>query len=286
MIFCYQHFVSNCSALAKPLFALTAGQKRRGKVRGSIKSGTYRQLTPSGWTPECDVALANMKDSLLHSVVLAHPDFSQPFILSIEASLDGLGTVLSQVPVGEEKAHPDLPRQVKSLCDSKTIKAQLDSHEQCNMPAELRVLQVMPSFQAIAQISNLELLAFTLEELQSSQESDPFISKIIMFLNQKRRPSRRERARMDLQSLDLCNHWHRLTIQDGVMYRVRKESLNGQKRYQFVVPLRLQEKRFCLECMILLVTKGKSGLCTLQDTDLFFFWPRMEHDMRKPVKHC
>lgn len=35
MIFYYQHFIPNCSLIAKPLFALTAGQKRRGKEKVS-----------------------------------------------------------------------------------------------------------------------------------------------------------------------------------------------------------------------------------------------------------
>lgn len=38
--------------------------------------------------------------------MLAHPDFSRPFLLSVDASLDGLGAVLSQVPAGEDKARP------------------------------------------------------------------------------------------------------------------------------------------------------------------------------------
>lgn len=38
--------------------------------------------------------------------MLAHPDFSRPFILSTDASQDGLGTVLSQVQEGESKARP------------------------------------------------------------------------------------------------------------------------------------------------------------------------------------
>lgn len=37
-----------------------------------------------------------LKSSLLNSVVMAHPNFDQPFMLSTDASLDGLGAVLSQ----------------------------------------------------------------------------------------------------------------------------------------------------------------------------------------------
>ncbi|XP_035987301.1 uncharacterized protein LOC118560421 [Fundulus heteroclitus] len=104
MVFYYQHFLPNCSSLAKPLFALTAGQRRRGKARAN--AGTYRKLKPDDWTQECDSAFNKLKESLMDCVVLAHPDFSRPLILSIDASLDGLGAVLSQIPEGESKARP------------------------------------------------------------------------------------------------------------------------------------------------------------------------------------
>ena len=41
-----------------------------------------------------------LKSAALESVVLAHPDFSRPFVLSTDASLDGPGAVTSQVPEG------------------------------------------------------------------------------------------------------------------------------------------------------------------------------------------
>lgn len=106
MVFYYQHFIPHCSSIAKPLFALTGGQKRRGKTKVGPNMGSYRKLHPSDWTKECDFALSDLKEKLLNCAVLKHPDFSQPMILSIDASLDGLGAVLSQIPVGEKKARP------------------------------------------------------------------------------------------------------------------------------------------------------------------------------------
>ena len=107
MVLYYQHFIPGCSSIAKPLFALTGGQKRKPKGSGGNKrAGTFRKLTPQDWSLSCDKAFEGLKSALLHCVVLAHPDFNQPFILSTDASLDGIGAVLSQVPVGEDKACP------------------------------------------------------------------------------------------------------------------------------------------------------------------------------------
>lgn len=106
MIFYYQHFIPNCSAIAKPLFALTAGLKRRGKVKPEKQAGSFRKLKPTDWTNECDSSLNSLKEKLLNCGVLGHPDFTRPLILSIDASLDGLGAVLSQIPAGEDGARP------------------------------------------------------------------------------------------------------------------------------------------------------------------------------------
>ena len=107
MVFFYQSFIPGCSAIAKPLFALTAGQKRKGRIGQAGRSaGMFRKLTAADWSPACEEAFHRLKTELLNCAVLAHPDFSRPFILSVDASLDGLGAVLSQLPAGEAKARP------------------------------------------------------------------------------------------------------------------------------------------------------------------------------------
>lgn len=104
MVVYYQQFIHDCSSIAKPLFALTAAPKgKKGNARGAA---AFRKLHPNDWREEHRSSFEQLKTALVESVVLAHPDFSRPFILSTDASLDGLGAVLSQVQEGESKARP------------------------------------------------------------------------------------------------------------------------------------------------------------------------------------
>ena len=109
MVLYYQHFIEGCSAKAKPLFKLTAGSSKqtRGKLGRKPKNRpNVTKLTPADWTPACQRAFEVLKSDLLQSVTLAHPMFDQPFILAVDASFDGVGAVLSQIPPGEEIARP------------------------------------------------------------------------------------------------------------------------------------------------------------------------------------
>ncbi len=104
MVIYYQKFILNCSSVAKLLFNLTAAPK--GKKASLRDDKHFKKLNPSDWTQEHSESFQKLKSSLLESVVLAHHDFSRPFILSTDVSLDGLGAVLLQVPEGETKARP------------------------------------------------------------------------------------------------------------------------------------------------------------------------------------
>lgn len=65
-----------------------------------------RKLTSSDWTQECRDAFSELKQALLERVILAHPDFNKPFLLSVDASSNGLRAVLSQVVAGGVVARP------------------------------------------------------------------------------------------------------------------------------------------------------------------------------------
>lgn len=57
------------------------------------------------WTLECQQAFEDLKDKLVNSPVLAYPDFNKSFVLETDASIRGLGAVLSQKQ-SDGKFHP------------------------------------------------------------------------------------------------------------------------------------------------------------------------------------
>lgn len=107
MINYYQHFIPNYSSIARPLFDLLTGAKQKRKSKLPTKRKLQlRKLTPADWTEEHQGAFEKFKAALVESVVLAHPDFNRPFVLSTDASLDGLGAVLLQVQEADSVARP------------------------------------------------------------------------------------------------------------------------------------------------------------------------------------
>lgn len=86
----YRRFIPGFARVAAPLNALLAGTATR-------KDG------PVQWTVDCQSAFDKLKRALLSAPILAYADFSKPFHLYTDASLDGLGAVLSQVQDGRER---------------------------------------------------------------------------------------------------------------------------------------------------------------------------------------
>lgn len=74
----YHRFIHKFAAIAKPLHALTS------------KTATFQ------WTLECRSAFESLKCKISQAPILAYPNFDVPFVLQTDASILGLGAVLSQ----------------------------------------------------------------------------------------------------------------------------------------------------------------------------------------------
>ena len=76
----YRRFVPGFAHIANPLHALT------------------KKEVPFSWTEECQSTFDRLKKLLVASPVLAHPQFGtgKEFVLETDASLEGLGAILSQ----------------------------------------------------------------------------------------------------------------------------------------------------------------------------------------------
>ena len=74
----YRKFISNFAKTAQPLHRLTC------------KDSLFR------WSPECQQAFEELKERLTTPPLLAYPDFEHDFVLETDASVQGIGAVLSQ----------------------------------------------------------------------------------------------------------------------------------------------------------------------------------------------
>ena len=74
----YRRFIPKYSTIAKPLTSLLKGHKL------------------FHWSPECDSSFVTLKNKIMSAPVLAHPDPSQMFILTTDASTVGIGAELAQ----------------------------------------------------------------------------------------------------------------------------------------------------------------------------------------------
>ena len=74
----YRRFIAGFAKIAQPLHHLTAKD------------------VPFQWSPECEAAVTTLKNKLVSPPVLAYPCFGEGFTLETDASVQGLGAVLSQ----------------------------------------------------------------------------------------------------------------------------------------------------------------------------------------------
>ena len=96
----YCHFIPKFAAVAKCLHQLVGPVNHQKSKKNKTNSGpvadSHSNRQAFQWTGEHQEAFNLLKACLTSAPVLGYPDFSHPFELEMDASLQGLGTMLSQ----------------------------------------------------------------------------------------------------------------------------------------------------------------------------------------------
>ncbi len=92
----YKRFVLNFASIAAPLTNL-------------LNKGV---ANPILWTEDCEAAFKTLKEKMCSSPVLQSPDFTESFLVQVDASAKGLGMVLVQGTQGNEKPVVYLSRKL------------------------------------------------------------------------------------------------------------------------------------------------------------------------------
>ena len=90
----YCQFIPNFAKWLKPLNTLIMPPAHQAKSPSWWDEKI--ELTEFVWSKECQEGFDTLKQALTTAPVLAYPDYTQLFILKTDASLKGLGAVLSQ----------------------------------------------------------------------------------------------------------------------------------------------------------------------------------------------
>ena len=94
----YRRFIDGFSKIANPLNQL------------------LKKDTPFMWTDKQQVAFDILKSKLCEKPLLQRPDFSQPFVLTTDASGYVIGGILSQGEIGKDKPIAYTSRSLSDIC--------------------------------------------------------------------------------------------------------------------------------------------------------------------------
>ena len=93
----YCRFIQDFSRIVKPLNELLIGHPTN---KASKRKAKTRQKVKVKWDEIEQMSFDTIIQKLTNPPVLAYADFSKPFVLNVNASIDGLGAVLYQEQEG------------------------------------------------------------------------------------------------------------------------------------------------------------------------------------------
>ena len=94
------------------------------------------------------------------------------------------------------------------------------------------------------QTANSAFLKRSNTDLAALQADDPAIGALLQFWQEQRMPGRMEKQGLPSVTLGLLTQWNRLTMEDGIMYRVYRRPDGGGTVHQLLLPECLREEVF------------------------------------------
>ncbi len=160
---------------------------------------------------------------------------------------------------------------------SQDVAAVLDAHCSGGV-GQMMGVETMPHIPDVDQTT-----ALNVSTLSAAQEQDTAVSRALFYVQRHRRPDNRERASEPRPVLKLLKHWNKLTIKDGMLFKVKRDCHMNKKLYQFIVPDALKQQVL----HGLHDAAGHQGRSmTLSLARQRFFWTGMQCDIANYVRNC
>ncbi|XDV15563.1 hypothetical protein PO909_015619 [Leuciscus waleckii] len=175
----------------------------------------------------------------------------------------------------DDAVTPPPPQGSLSLQD---VSAVLEAHDSGGVSRVRGTGPAIPQLVSVDQNASLPR-----SELVNLQEQDDILGRVLFYIQRHRRPTRRERASESRGVMKMLRHWAKLSIKNGMLYKVKKDRQMNMAIHQFVVPDSLKGQVLSG----LHDSAGHQGQArTLSLARQRFFWTGMEHDIINHVRNC
>lgn len=149
--------------------------------------------------------------------------------------------------------------------------------------AETKAMALVDHLPQLVSSGQDTLQAYSAESLRNMQLEGRVLSRVISYVESRQRPTRRDRTGESAVVLRYLKQWDKLTMKDGILYRVLCDQLLKRKQFQYIVPTSLVDS-------VLRGIHDDSGhqgqfrsVCLAKQQ---FYWLNMEHTVRDYVRHC
>lgn len=154
------------------------------------------------------------------------------------------------------------------------VSAVLQSRVEWEAGPRARAVEMLQYLPQLVPPGQDALPAYTEKDLRDKQLEDRTLSRVLSYVERRRRPSRRETFKESVSVTKYLKHWDRLTVSNGVLYRISRDQKTKAKRFQYVVPNSLKAE-------VLQGVHDRAGhqaqYRSLSLTRQRFFWPNHEN---------